>query len=167
MTADDIDMLLAGGLAPEVILGEFATALPDKAPLIEVFTRRGPHTADAVRTFVKALAGALRKERRREQNKAEVHAAKPLQRRPKGARVIPFPSARRSAFVRKQAEMMAGMPAESGEAYLRSQLAIQGNTMRRKGIDEAAIARVLRDLQGVIRAELFRSILLSNPRDPA
>ena len=62
---------------------------------------------------------------------------------------------------------MANMSTEKGEAYLRSQLAIQGDSMRRKGIDETAIARVQRDLQSAIRAELFRRVLLSNPREPA
>jgi len=39
--------------------------------------------------------------------------------------------------------------------------------MRRKGIEETAITRVLRDLQGAIRAELFRRVLLTNPKEPA
>jgi hypothetical protein len=50
---------------------------------------------------------------------------------------------------------------------LRSQLAIQGDSLRRKGIDEAAIARVQRDLQSAIRFELFRRVLLTDPREPA
>lgn len=96
-----------------------------------------------------------------------VRAAKPAARRPKGASVIPFPSSRRRAFVERQATMMAQMSADGAEAYLRSQLAIQGDTMRRKRIDEAAIAHVLRELQAAIRAELFRKVLLNNPREPA
>jgi Family of unknown function (DUF6074) len=59
----------------------------------------------------------------------------PLRRR-KTAHVIPFPSNRRGAFIRKQADTMAKMSAEKGDAYLRSQLAIQGDSMRRKGIDD-------------------------------
>ncbi len=88
-------------------------------------------------------------------------------RRQTTAHLIPFPSNRRRAFVEKQARTMANMSTEKGEAYLRSQLAIQGDSMRRKGIDETAIARVQRDLQSAIRAELFRRVLLSNPREPA
>ena len=88
-------------------------------------------------------------------------------RRQTTAHLIPFPSQRRGAFIRKQADTIAKMPAEKGDAYLRSQLAIQGDSMRRKGIDEPAIARALRDLQSAIRAELFRRVLLTNPREPA
>jgi Family of unknown function (DUF6074) len=97
-----------------------------------------------------------------------VHAVKaaPL-RRQKTAHLIPFPSNRRRAFIEKQASTIAKMSAEKGEAYLRSQLAIQGDSMRRKGIEEAAIARVLRDLQSAIRGELFRRMLLNDPREPA
>ena len=97
-----------------------------------------------------------------------VHAVKaaPL-RRQKTAHLIPFPSNRRRAFIEKQASTIAKMSAEKGEAYLRSQLAIQGDSLRRKGIDEAAIARVQRDLQSAIRSELFRRVLLSDPREPA
>jgi uncharacterized protein DUF6074 len=51
----------------------------------------------------------------------------PLRRR-KTAHVIPFPSNRRGAFIRKQADTMAKMSADKGEAYLRSQLAIQGDS---------------------------------------
>ena len=93
-------------------------------------------------------------------------AAKAPLRRPKTARVIPFPSNRRRAYIEKQAALMAAMSQEGGEAYLRSQLAVQGDAMRRKGIEETAITRVLRDLQGAIRAELFRRVLLTNPKEP-
>jgi len=88
-------------------------------------------------------------------------------RQQRTAHLIPFPSNRRRGFVEKQAQTMAKLPVEKAEAYLRSQLAIQGDSMRRKGIDEVAIGRVLRDLQRAIRAELFRQVLLSNPREPA
>jgi hypothetical protein len=88
-------------------------------------------------------------------------------RRQRTAHLIPFPSNRRRAFVEKQAQTMARMPLEKGDAYLRSQIAIQGDSMRRKGIEEEAIGRVLRDLQSAIRAELFRCVLLGNPREPA
>ncbi len=67
----------------------------------------------------------------------------------------------------RQAAKMAAMRAEAAEAYLRRQLVIQGDAMRRKGIEEAAIACVLHDLQSAIRAELFRCVLLHNPREPA
>jgi hypothetical protein len=88
-------------------------------------------------------------------------------RRQRTAHLIPFPSNRRRAFVEKQAQTMAKMSVEKGDAYLRSQLAIQGDSMRRKGIGEQAIARVLGDLKIAIRGELFRRVLLSNPREPA
>jgi hypothetical protein len=88
-------------------------------------------------------------------------------RRQRTAHLIPFPSNRRRAFMEKQAQTMAKLSDEKAEAYLRSQLAIQGDSMRRKGIDEAAIGRTLRDLERAIRAELFRQALLTNPWEPA
>jgi hypothetical protein len=44
---------------------------------------------------------------------------------------------------------------------------MRGFTAPVTGIEEAAIARVLRDLQSAIRGELFRRVLLNGPREPA
>jgi hypothetical protein len=75
------------------------------------------------------------------------------------ASVIPFPADRRRAFVRRQAAQMAKMSRDGASAYLREQLMIQGQAMRRKGIDDAAIGATLRTLESAIRSEMFRQIL--------
>ena len=75
------------------------------------------------------------------------------------ASIIPFPADRRHAFVRKQAAQMAKMSRDGASAYLREQLMIQGQAMRRKGIDDAAIGATLRTLESAIRSEMFRQIL--------
>jgi hypothetical protein len=76
------------------------------------------------------------------------------------ADLLAFPGERRVAFVRKQAARMALMPAESAEAYLHQQLAIQGDAMRRRGLAEARLKRVLRGMESAVRGELFRRVLL-------
>jgi uncharacterized protein DUF6074 len=63
---------------------------------------------------------------------------------------------------------MAAMSERKAEAYLRQQIAIQADVMRRRGIEEGDLALVLRGLEGAIRAELFRCMLLpSCPKEPA
>ena len=55
---------------------------------------------------------------------------------------------------------MASMSSDRGEAYLRQQLAIQGALMLRRGLAEARVRRVLRGLEGAVRTELWRLMLL-------
>jgi len=95
-------------------------------------------------------------------------AVKAPAQRVKTADLLAFPGERRLAFVRRQAERMASMPAERAEAYLRQHLAIQGDVMRRRGLQEARVQRVLRGLESSVRAELFRRVLVpSDGGNPA
>jgi Family of unknown function (DUF6074) len=79
----------------------------------------------------------------------------------KTASLIPFPAARQRAFIVKHALRIAKLSPAQSEAYLRRVLQLQGQTMRRRGSSEAVIARELRRLEAVFRAELWRQILTS------
>jgi hypothetical protein len=83
-------------------------------------------------------------------------------RRPK---VVPFPAARRSAFIHKHAVLMAKSSQAKADAHLRQQLQIQAETMRRKGIADDVIGAELRRLEAAIKNELWTCILL--PEKPA
>jgi hypothetical protein len=83
----------------------------------------------------------------------------------KTASVVPFPAARRRAFIRKHATRMAGLSRVHADAHLRQQLQIQTDTMRRRDVPETAIAREVQALESAIRAELWRCIL--TPDKPA
>ena len=69
------------------------------------------------------------------------------------ASVIPFPIARRRAFIRKQADHVALMNPDSGVRYLEHQLLVQADAMRRKGIDEDLVQRELRCMRRALQAE--------------
>lgn len=84
---------------------------------------------------------------------------------PQQAAVVPFPAARRGAYIRKQATRMAELSATHAEAHLRQQLRLQAETMQRKGVDERTIAREVRSLESAVRAELWRQIFA--PERPA
>jgi hypothetical protein len=81
------------------------------------------------------------------------------------AAIVPFPLARRRAFIGKHAARMADLPPRQAEAYLSQQLRVQGDTLRRRGIAESAIAREIRSLESTIRAELWRCVI--TPGRPA
>jgi hypothetical protein len=79
---------------------------------------------------------------------------------PSSAAITPFPSARRSGFIRKPARHMATLTPTHSEGYLRHQMKIQSDTMRRHGVAEDAIAREIKSLESSVRAELWRVVLL-------
>jgi hypothetical protein len=72
------------------------------------------------------------------------------------AAIVPFPIARRRAFIAKQAHHAAELNADSGVRYLQHQIKIQGDAMRRKGIDEDLIQRELRCMAHAIRAAFIQ-----------
>lgn len=74
------------------------------------------------------------------------------------AEVVPFPITRRRAFIARQAHVAAGMRPEAGERYIQHQLKTQGQTMRRRGIDEQIISQELRCMDAAIRTNLFLSM---------
>jgi Family of unknown function (DUF6074) len=87
---------------------------------------------------------------------------------PSSAAITPFPSARRTGFIRKHAQHMATLTPTHSEGYLRHQMKIQSDTMRRHGVAEDAIAREIKSLESSIRSELWRVVLLPDqPSGPA
>lgn len=75
------------------------------------------------------------------------------------AKVVPFPLARRRAFIRGQAAWIGGMSPEGAEGTLRRQLEIQRQALTSKGVDPERVAVEVSALEAAIRCELWRVIL--------
>jgi hypothetical protein len=75
------------------------------------------------------------------------------------ANVVPFPIARRRAFIAKQAAHAALMNQDAGERYVQHQLKVQADSMRRKGVDAELVERELRCMEAAIRASLQRLLM--------
>jgi hypothetical protein len=71
--------------------------------------------------------------------------------------VIPFPLARRRAFIDRHARLIATMRLEVGERYLDRQLSIQAENLRRKGIPSETIDREVASLGAAIRAAMWQA----------
>lgn len=74
-----------------------------------------------------------------------------------GAAVIPFPLARRRAFVDRHARLISTMRPETGDRHLDRQLSIQAENLRRKGIPSEAIEREVAALGVAIRAAMWKA----------
>ena len=70
--------------------------------------------------------------------------------------VLPFPIARRQAFIRKQADHSTCLNPDAAERYLSYQVQVQREAMRRRGVAEDLIAHELRCMEAAIRRELQR-----------
>lgn len=70
--------------------------------------------------------------------------------------VLPFPSFRRTVFVRRHAGIMAGLSRDGGERHLERQLDIQSEAMARRGVPAAMVLADRATLETAIRSELFR-----------
>ena len=70
--------------------------------------------------------------------------------------VLPFPRVRHRGFIAKHAGRMVGLPSTTAEKYLARQLAVQRETMVRRGIAIASIDQELSALEGAIRAAMWR-----------
>jgi hypothetical protein len=68
------------------------------------------------------------------------------------ATILPFPIVRRRGFIAKQVAHASMMNPDSGLRYLQHQIEIQGDAMRRKGIDGDRIKRELRRMEVLIQA---------------
>lgn len=79
-------------------------------------------------------------------------------RPPKPAQILPFPLTRRWAFIERQAGRVAELTQDAGERHIAHQLDVQAAAMRRKGIDEALIAREIKNMEQAIRASLWRPV---------
>lgn len=68
------------------------------------------------------------------------------------AEIIPFPIARRQAFIQKQVDHAASMNPDAAARYLQYQLQVQGEALRRRGVAEDRIARELNSMGAAIHA---------------
>lgn len=71
------------------------------------------------------------------------------------AEVVPFPMARRRAYVARQAAHIATMNDLSGERYLRKQVEMQADVMARRGVAPEVIARECATLRTAVRGALW------------
>jgi Family of unknown function (DUF6074) len=74
-------------------------------------------------------------------------------------KIIPFPAAHRCGEIRKLAAQMMNFSAERAESYLRSQMRIKVETMRRRGIAEGETLRQGTSFESAVRAELWRLVM--------
>ena len=72
------------------------------------------------------------------------------------AEVLAFPPARRRAYVRRQATLIAGHSVDGGRRYLQQQLEIQQQSLACKGVEPEAVAKAIAELEAVISAEVGR-----------
>lgn len=70
------------------------------------------------------------------------------------AKVIPFPLARRSEFVLRQARSMAMRSPDLAEKYLDQQMRLQAETLARRGIAAEVVAHEVASLERAIRSRL-------------
>jgi hypothetical protein len=75
------------------------------------------------------------------------------------AEIVPFPAARRVAFIRKHAARMAALAPVPAEKHLMQQLTVQRDTMLRRGIAPEVVEREITTLASAIRAALWRVVL--------
>jgi hypothetical protein len=78
--------------------------------------------------------------------------------------IIPFPLARRSAFIDRHARHIATMRPEVGERYLDRQLRIQFENLQRRGIDLDTINREIVAMDAAIRTALWRAVITRGQR---
>jgi hypothetical protein len=74
------------------------------------------------------------------------------------SQIVPFPLARRRAFIARQAKYAAVLNATACERHIATQIKIQREAMLRKGIDERLVRRELSHMELAIRTALrFRT----------
>lgn len=74
------------------------------------------------------------------------------------AAVIPFPLARRVAYVRRQVHRVVELSGDAGERYIAQQVQLQRDAMVRKGVAFELIEVEMRCLESAIRSELWRHV---------
>ena len=74
------------------------------------------------------------------------------------AAVLPFPLVRRRGMIHRQARYAAELNPDAAERHIQQQVKVQGDAMRRKGIDEALITRELQCMENEIRRLLLRAV---------
>ena len=72
------------------------------------------------------------------------------------AAVLPFPLVRRYDMITRQSRYAAELNPDAAERFIQQQLKIQGDSMRRRGIEEDLIDRELKCMEFEIRSRLNR-----------
>ena len=72
------------------------------------------------------------------------------------ATVLPFTLARRHNMITRQSRYAAELNPDAAERFIQQQLKIQGDSMRRRGIEEDLIDRELKCMEFEIRSRLNR-----------
>jgi Family of unknown function (DUF6074) len=75
------------------------------------------------------------------------------------ATIVPFPLASRQSMILRQARYAAVLNPDAAERHIQQQLKIQGQAMRRRGIDERLIAHEINCMETSIRVSLLRAVL--------
>lgn len=76
------------------------------------------------------------------------------------AQLLPFPLHRRADLVRRQAQHVATRRPGQDSKYLARQLAIQAETMAKRGFAAEVIEREILALRGAINATAWRLVML-------
>jgi hypothetical protein len=71
-------------------------------------------------------------------------------------KVVPFPLARRRAFIRRHAAIMASLSVDAAERHLGNQIRIQVGALARRGVAREVVEQEQRHLAAAIRLELGR-----------
>jgi uncharacterized protein DUF6074 len=69
--------------------------------------------------------------------------------------IVPFPLASRRSMILRQARYAAVLNPDAAERHLQRQLKIQGQAMRRRGIDQQLIVHEINSMETSIRATLL------------
>ena len=72
--------------------------------------------------------------------------------------IVPFPLASRRSMILRQARYAAVLNPDAAERHIQQQLKIQGQAMRRRGIDEQLIVHEINSMETSIRATLLRAV---------
>jgi Family of unknown function (DUF6074) len=73
------------------------------------------------------------------------------------AAIVPFPLAKRRTMIDRQARYAVELRPDAAERHIQQQLKVQGDSMRRRGIDEDLIACELKCMRAAISAALLRA----------
>lgn len=74
------------------------------------------------------------------------------------AAIVPFPLASRRSMILRQARYAAVLNPDAAERHIQRQLKIQGQAMRRRGIEEHLIAREINCLETSIRSTMLCNV---------
>ena len=76
------------------------------------------------------------------------------------AEMLPFPLARRRAFVCRHADIAWSYDAEAGERHIQRQVKEQTATLTRKGVSDERVEAEGKALEAALRAEMWRHVMM-------